>query len=100
MGYHTDPTWAFKSTLAVDDIYLYYFMMTGERRADTGCYVDDLTAPLLPGYWVNNSSAEISATDDRYSFPDDSFLESIDEDNKTVRYICGGEEQEMSYAQN
>lgn len=75
-------------------------MMTGERRADSGCPVDDLQAPLLPLYWANRSSTEFTATGDKYSFPSASFLRSIDEENKTVLYECFGEECALSYGQN
>ena len=97
-GYHSDPTWSLRSNEAGDDLSLYYFLMNGERRTDTGCSVDDLTAPLLPRYWANISSVEFAAADDEYCFPSASFLKSIDEDNKIVRYICDGEEHELNYA--
>jgi hypothetical protein len=73
--------------------------MTGERRADTGCAVDDLTAPLLPKYWANQSAVEFTAEDDSYCFPSASFLLSLDEENKTVRYDCEGEEYEFRYGE-
>ena len=99
-GYHSDPTWALRSVDEGDDLPLYYFLMTGERRTDTGCPVDDLTAPLLPKYWANLSGVEFPASDDGYSFPPGSFLESFDEENRTVRYRCEGEERSFRYDQN
>jgi len=98
-GYHSDPTWALRSTEEGDDLPLYYFMMTGERRAETGCAVDDLTAPLLPRYWASFSSVEFTAEDDEYCFPSGSFLEAIDEESKIVHYSCFGEACELSYAE-
>ena len=74
--------------------------MTGERRAESGCAVDDLTAPLLPRYWANLSSVSFPAEDGAYCFPSASFLEELDEESKTVRYRCEGEEREFRYEQN
>ena len=99
-GYHSDPTWSLKSETGEYDLYLYYFLMNDERRADSGCAVDDLQVPLLPRYWANLSSAEFEAADDTYGFPDESYLTSLDEENKIVRYRCYGEEYEFNYAQN
>ena len=99
-GYHSDPTWSLKTTLGSDELALYYFMMTGERRTDSGCPVDELQAPLLPRYFAVSSATEFPADSDKYSFPSASFLESIDEENKTVHYECFGEECVLSYGQN
>ena len=98
-GYHTDPTWSLREPEAGEELGLYYFLMTDERRKDSGCAVDDLTVPLLPRYWANFSAAEFTASDDRYCFPEGSFLMSIDEDGKTVHYTCYGEEYDLCYAQ-
>lgn len=98
-GYFSDPTWSLKSTLGSEDLALYYFLMTGDRRADSGCPVDDLTSPLLPRYWVNFSTVRLEATDDSLSFPEGSVLDSIDEDNKLVRYILDDEVYELNYGQ-
>ncbi|MBO4367825.1 MAG: transglutaminase domain-containing protein, partial [Clostridia bacterium] len=98
-GYHTDPTWSLREFEAGEELELYYFLMTDERREGSGCAVDDLTAPLLPRYWANFSASEFTASDDRYCFPADSFLMSIDEEGKTVHYRCCGEEYDLNYAQ-
>ena len=97
-GYHSDVTWSLRA--AEEDLPLYYFLMTGARRAETGCAVDDLTAPLLPYYWLSRSSLVLTSEDDSLSFPSGSFLVSIDEENKTVRYLCFGKEDELNYAKN
>ncbi len=98
-GYHSDPTWGLRESYDYDGVGLHYFMMTGERRADANCFVDDLTAPLLPKYWANASSVEFVADDDRYYFPDGAYLVSLDEDNKIIHYYFYDEEHELSYAQ-
>ena len=74
-----------------------YFLMSDEQRVETGCLVDDLTAPLLPRYWVNRSSVELHADDDRYFCPSGSYFMSLDEENKTLHYGLWGEEYELSY---
>ncbi len=98
-GYHSDPTWSLRSVEDGEDLALYYFLMSGARRAETGCAVDDLTASLLPRYWANFSAVEFVAVDEALCFPSGSFLKSIDEDNKVVRFTCFGEERELRYAQ-
>ena len=97
-GYHSDPTWALRSPEDGDDLALYYFLMTSDRRAESGFVMDDLEAPLLPGYFANRSSVEFTATDDEYCFPSASLFKSIDEENKTVYYICFDEDCELKYA--
>ena len=94
-GYHSDPTWGLRP--AGDPLSLYYFMMDDARRVDSGCAVDDLTAPLLPRYWVSFSNVSFVAEDDTYCFPPESFLESLDTDSRTVRYMYYGQEHELCY---
>ena len=95
-GYYSDPTWALKG--AGDPLGLYYFIMNADRRVETGCPVDDLTAPLLPKYWFSQSKSRFEATDGSLSFPQASFLDSIDEDNKTVIYTHDSEKKELKYS--
>ena len=97
-GYYSDPTWALRSAEDGEDLALYYFLMSGERRAESGFDLEDLTAPLLPRYWVTFSSVAFTAEEDAYCFPSDSFFHSMDEDNKIVYFSCSGEEQELKYA--
>ena len=84
-GYHADPTWGLKQYTG-EALSLYYFMMTDERRADSGCPVDDLNAQLLPEYWESRSHIDFSATDDSLSFPIQSWYERLDEENKIIYY--------------
>ena len=95
-GYHTDPTWALKDTEHSDRLYLYYFMMTDERRSE-GCPVADLNSSLLPNYWESKSNMDFHAADDSYMFPSMSYLDSLDEENRVVRYNLSGEIFELKY---
>ena len=96
-GYHIDPTWSLKN--GSDDLPLYYFMMSDERREDTGCLLNDITVPLLPRYWVNYyDGLDFKASDNSYEFPTCSALVSLDEDNKILFYRNeSGEMCEMRY---
>lgn len=94
-GYHSDPTWSLRSP--GENLSLYYFLMDDARREDTGCPVDDLTSPLLPGYWVKRSAADLTAPDPGYCFPPDAFLKSLDVESGEVRCTCGDGEFVFRY---
>ena len=99
-GYFSDPTWALKSESGRDELDLYYFLMDGARRSESGCDVgDDMTAPLLPRYWFSSSNTRISADSDEFCFPSGAALVSLDEENKTVHYLSEATEYELSYAE-
>lgn len=97
-GYHADVTWALRE--AGLPLSLRYFLMTGERRAASGCPVDDLTCALLPKYWSSRSAAVFSADDSTYSLPEDAFLDSLDEANHSIVYHTDDGTFTFSYAQN
>ncbi len=96
-GYHSDATWGLRS--GDDDLCLSYFLMSGERREYADCPVDDLTAPLLPKYWLNRSSLNLSDDNAELCFPLGAFMKSLDEENKVVHYTVNNEESELHYAQ-
>ena len=96
-GYHSDPTWALKATSGEDELLLYYFLMSGDRRASSSCPVDDLTSPLLPKYWANFSSVEFTADHDDLSFPGESLFVSLDEEHKIVHYKDYAGQYELNY---
>lgn len=99
-GYFSDPTWALKSESGRDELDLYYFLMDGTRRSESGCDVgDDMTAPLLPRYWFSSSNTRISADSDEFCFPSGAALVSLDEGSKTVHYLSEATEYELSYAE-
>lgn len=97
-GYHSDPTWALRNAEEGEELQLGYFLMSDSRRADSGCGVDDLTAPLLPGYWVNRSASKFTAGEEGDVFPAGSVFVHLDEANRTVVYRADGEEREFRYA--
>ena len=97
-AYHIDTTWALKSThKETDDIYLNYFMMSDEDRIGDGCPVDNLTMQALPQFNISQSKIKLLAADETYSFPLFSTFVSLDEENKIVHYLDGGEQCEMKY---
>ena len=86
-GYHVDTTWALTSCYeGVDQVYLDYFLMSDEDRNQDGCLVRDLSMQALPQFFLSNSSIELSATDETYTFPDFSTFVSLDEVNKILYY--------------
>ena len=96
-GYHSDVTWSLKSDGNGADLKLTYFLMSDEQRTDTGCPVDDLTAPLFPHYWVKRSSVELLADDNSYFCPAGSYFRSLDEENKTLYYELWERDFEFHY---
>lgn len=88
-GYHIDPTWALHSSwedLKGDEVYLDYFMMDDENRNDDGLHVDDLMVDILPEYWANRVSVSYAATDDHYNIRYYYIFDSLDEENKILKY--------------
>ena len=98
-AYHIDTTWALKSCYeGVDGIYLDYFMMSDQDRIGDGCPVDNLTMQALPQFNISQSKIKLLAADETYSFPLFSTFVSLDEENKIVHYLDGGEQCEMKYS--
>ncbi len=96
-GYHSDPTWALRSSVGGNELLLTCFLEDAERRGGDGFDMDDLRLPLLPKYWVRFSASRIPAENDELCFPVGSFLESLDEDSKTVRYSDDNGKGELRY---
>ena len=94
-GYYSDPTWALRSE--GDPLGLYYFLMSKERRANDGFEMDDLTAGLLPRFWLEQSNLKLLSAEDGDCFPSGSFFVSMDEEKKIVHYQCSNEEAEYGY---
>lgn len=99
-GYHVDPTWSLKSGLDSNNLYLAYFMMSDDLRESTGCLLNDITAPMLPRYWLNYyEDLDLKATDKSYEFPDSGIFKELDEENKILYYYdLDNNLQQMSYA--
>ena len=98
VGYHVDATWSLKSYLYNDDLCLEYFMMTDDNRTASGCPVDDLTVPLLPGYWVKFSTVTFEAPEQKYHFSSVSRYRYLDEDEKILYYDDSEGLYSVSYA--
>lgn len=92
-GYHIDPTWSLKYE-ADSDLDLSYFMMNDQRRADSGCPLNDITAPVLPKFWAHDyESIDFKASDPDYEFPEFSTLKELDEKNKILYYCEYGDDE-------
>ena len=99
-SYHVDATWALKSTLGTNDLCLDYFMMSDKRRTETGCPLNDITVPLLPGFWVNrHEGLDFKTADDKYDILKYCTLTGLNEDTKVLCYTdVNGNPKELSYA--
>ena len=96
-GYFSDTTWSLFDPDDDQVLYLYYFLMNGDRRDSSGCPVDNLTSPLLPRYWANSSNVDFRCDDDSLSFHSFSVFESMDEENKIIKYYIDSEIFEFKY---
>ena len=98
-GYYIDPTWGLKSTWeGVDYIYLDYFMMSDHERNIDGCMVYDLTADVLPEFWINMTPIHLTAEDSSYNLRDLCNFVRLDEDNKILYYTdMSGNIREFRY---
>lgn len=99
-NYHADATWALKSTLSTDDLCLDYFLMSDNRRTNTGCPLNELTIPLLPGFWVSrHEGLAFKTSDDRFDVFQSCTFKSLDEVNKVIHYTDSlGKPGELNYA--
>ena len=99
-SYHVDATWSLKSSTGSNNLSLDYFMMSDSRRSETGCPLNDITVPLLPGYWASRydnldfKTADNSFDDFRYGI-----FKRLDEVNKVIYYTdLEDNEKQLSYA--
>ncbi len=90
--YHIDVTWALHevinngTTNYTEATWMDYFMMSDKERTSDGCSVADLTAPLLPEYWVNRTNLSFAAVDSSYNLRGYMAFVSLDENNKILTY--------------
>ena len=98
-GYYIDPTWALKSSWeGVDYIYLDYFLMSDQERNSDGCLVYDLTADVVPEFWVNMTQVRFTAEDSSYNLREFCNYVSLDEENKILYYTdMSGNIREFRY---
>ena len=68
------------------DIYLDYFMMSSEERNSDGCLVYNLTADVVPEFWLNQAALTLPATDSSYNLRDFCTFVRLDEDEKIMYY--------------
>jgi len=86
-GYHTDATWALKKERGEDTLCLDYFMMSDERREQTGCLLNDITAPLLPLFWAKyHDAVDFKAEDKQYDVLASHTFKELDEENKILYF--------------
>ena len=86
-GYYFDPTWALGYSInGIDYIYLDYFMMSSEERNSDGCLVYNLTADVVPEFWLNQAALTLPATDSSYNLRDFCTFVRLDEDEKIMYY--------------
>jgi len=99
-SYHVDATWALKSNLNTEDLNLEYFMMSDRHRTDSGCPLNDITVPLVPGFWVNKyEGLDFRTADDKYDIFQSCKFVSLDEEKKIIHYTdFYGNPGELSYA--
>ena len=99
-SYHIDATWALKKSYETEDLYLDYFMMSDKRRTESGCPLNDVTAPLLPKFWANYyENLDFKTADDSFDGLKNSAFKRLDEVNKILYYTdYNGNEAQLSYA--
>ena len=83
-GYHTDPTFALHGPR--EPLYLTYFLDTEEERIEQGMVMDDLTAAMVPGYWLSYTETTLPATSEKYAQLHWNEFVSLDEDQKILYY--------------
>lgn len=94
-GYHSDPTWALYGE--GEDFYLTYFLMTEKVRNSQGCSTDDLTAEMIPGFWLSKTGTELPATSDKFDMFGKSVFVSLDEVNKIITFKNSNRLYELKY---
>ena len=83
-GYHTDPTFALHGPR--EPLYLTYFLNTSEERIEQGMVMDDLTAAMIPGYWLSETETTLPAESETYAPLHWNEFVSLDEEQKILYY--------------
>lgn len=83
-GYHTDPTFALHGPQ--EPLYLTYFLDTEEERIEQGMVMDDLTAAMIPGYWLSYTETSLPAASETYACLHWKEFVSLDEEQKMLYY--------------
>lgn len=96
-GYHVDTTWALSDCYGIDGVYLDYFLMSDEERNEDGCLVRDLTVQILPEFWLSKTTITLEASDSSYNIRYYCTFDSLDEENKILRYTDMYDEKHEFY---
>lgn len=83
-GYHTDPTFALHGPQ--EPLNLTYFLDTEEERIEQGMVMDDLTAAMVPGYWLSCTETSLPAASETYACLHRTEFVSLDEEQKKLYY--------------
>lgn len=94
-GYHTDPTFALHGPQ--EPLNLTYFLDTEEERIEQGMVMDDLTAAMVPGYWLSYTETSLPATSETYACLHRTEFVSLDEEQKMLYYDDAMEMQAFHY---
>ena len=94
-GYHTDPTFALHGPR--EPLYLTYFLDTEEERIEQGMVMDDLTAAMIPGYWLSYTETTLPAASEKYACLHWTEFVSLDEEQKILYYDDALEIQAFKY---
>ena len=61
-------------------------MMSSEERNSDGCFVYNLTADVVPEFWLNQAALTLTATDSSYNLRDFCTFVRLDEEDKIMYY--------------
>ncbi len=86
-GYYTDPTFALHEP--GEPLTLTYFLNTEEERIEQGMVMDDLTAAMVPGYWLSYTETTLPAASEKYACLHGAEFVSLDEEQKILSYDDG-----------
>lgn len=95
-GYYTDPTWALHEE--GEALSLTYFLNSEETRNAFGLPTDDLTAGMVPGFWLSRTDTKLPATSEAYGCLLWSEFVSLDEEEKILYYDDGAGVHGLPYA--
>ncbi len=95
-GYHTDATWALHGE--GEPLYLTFFLNSENGRNEYGIPTDDMTAGMVPRFWLKFTDTVLPATSEKYACLRESVFLSLDEENKILYYEdASGANQELRY---
>ena len=97
-NYHVDPTWGLKSENKkwddTDSLWLFYFMMTDDERAENGF---DISLNSSNCFFDVADKIDYHADSDKYAPLHSGAFEKIDREKKIMYYREGSETKELKY---